>query len=229
MKQWEQMLDSTFEQIEYWEKVFNLADNTGVLTRRTPALDIDIMDPDAALAVEDLARERFEERGETFLVRVGEAPKRAVVFQTDTPFPKQVRNIIAPNGAEYKIELLATGQQIVVSGIHPKTGQPYAWHGGELAQTAIEDLPYINLDIANRFLDAAVGVLVEQFNYTRAAERPMAGHRTRRRAEPGRLGIFDRLHPRRPRVARQHNSARGKDDRQRYAGRRGRQFSARAL
>ena len=48
------------------------------------------------LAVEELARERFEERGYV-LVRIGKAPKRAVLLRTDTPFPKIVRN--GPNRA----------------------------------------------------------------------------------------------------------------------------------
>jgi hypothetical protein len=41
-----------------------------VLTRTSPAFDIDILDPEAAEAVERLARERFEESG-VFPVRFG--------------------------------------------------------------------------------------------------------------------------------------------------------------
>jgi AAA domain/Bifunctional DNA primase/polymerase, N-terminal len=177
LKAWEQMIAPTFEQIEYWEKLFNLAANTGILTRLTPALDIDIMDPAAAQAVEEIAREWFEEpRGDAFRVRFGESPKRAILLRTDVPFPKQVRNVVAPNGAEYKIELLCDGQQIVVDGIHPKTGQPYIWHGGDPTTTPLDELPYVDKDIVNRFLNAAVEMLVEQFDYRAASERPTAGN-----------------------------------------------------
>ena len=62
------------------------------------------------------------------LVRTGQAPKRAILLRTDTPFKKVTGNIITPNGnTDEKIELLANGQQVVVFGAHPKTGKPYSW------------------------------------------------------------------------------------------------------
>ena len=39
------------------------AENTGILTARTPTFDIDIYDPNAAQAVEELVRNHFEEKG----------------------------------------------------------------------------------------------------------------------------------------------------------------------
>ena len=69
------------------------AQNTGLRTKFTPAIDIDIMDPEVAGAIEDLARETFEEHGAT-PCRIGQAPKRALLFRTDEPFKKLVRCFI---------------------------------------------------------------------------------------------------------------------------------------
>jgi hypothetical protein len=121
---WEQKIDTTADEIALWSQVFQYADNTGILTKATPAADIDIVNPEAAEAVEALARERFEERG-YILVRVGLAPKRAILLRTDAPFKKITGNVIAPDGSKgQKIELLGDGQQVVVFGIHPDTGKP---------------------------------------------------------------------------------------------------------
>jgi hypothetical protein len=66
---WEQLTEVTREQIDMWSKVWPDSINTGVLTFDMPTLDIDILDEEAARAIEDFARERFEERGH-ILVRI---------------------------------------------------------------------------------------------------------------------------------------------------------------
>jgi hypothetical protein len=53
--------------------MWRFAFNTGIVAKFTPGLDIDILNPDAAAAVEALAREHFEERGDV-LVRIGSMP-----------------------------------------------------------------------------------------------------------------------------------------------------------
>jgi hypothetical protein len=48
---------------------------------------------------------------------------------------------IAPNGdTAQKIEILGNGQQLVVAGIHPETGLPYNWHGGEPDKIKLDEL-----------------------------------------------------------------------------------------
>jgi hypothetical protein len=165
-KAWQKKTDTNAEDIELWEKVYPDATNTGILTRLTPAIDIDILAPDAAAAIEELVRERFEERGD-ILVRIGQAPKRAILLRTDTPFKKIAGDVIAPNGdTDQKIELLADGQQVVVFGMHPKTGKPYSWHGGDPSSVKHEDLPYVSGDDAKRFVGDAVARLIKEFGYT---------------------------------------------------------------
>ena len=150
--------------IDRWINQYPDAMSTGLLTEITPAIDIDIMHPEAAAAVEALAREHFEAHG-FVLVRFGKAPKRAILLRTNEPFNKIARILTAPDGSTHKIEILATGQQIVVAGIHPDTRKPYSWHGGEPGEIKREDLPYIREDDARAFLDDAVALLTQEFDF----------------------------------------------------------------
>ncbi len=109
--------------LEAWRKNWPGARNTGALTRFMPTLDADILNEPAAIAIEELVSERFEERG-TVLPRIGLPPKRAIPFKTASPFAKITVNLIAADGSTgEKIEFMCDGQQIVVAGIHPNTGQ----------------------------------------------------------------------------------------------------------
>jgi hypothetical protein len=148
--------------IDRWTEQWPDSTNTGLLTRTTPAMDIDIMHPEAAAAFEDLAREQFAEHG-CFLVRIGKPPKRALLFRTDEPFKKITRSFSYPNcDPKYppRIEILANGQQIVVFGTHPETKRAYSWHGGKPGKIKREDLPYIREGDVLAFLDAAADLLV---------------------------------------------------------------------
>jgi hypothetical protein len=163
---WTTKTDVSAAEIDLWERLYPSARNTGVLTRMTPTLDIDIRNPEAAEAIEAIARERFEERG-YILVRIGQPPKRAIPFRTDAPFKKITRNLTALSGSVgEKIELMGDGQQIVVAGIHPETKKPYRWHGGEPGRIKWEDLPYITATEASSLVEDAVKLLVTDFGYT---------------------------------------------------------------
>ena len=85
--QWQTLEDVSDDQIEMWARTWPDAINTGILTRAVPTLDADILNEDAAVAIEDMVRERFEEAGHV-LVRIGRPPKRAFPFRTDEPFSK---------------------------------------------------------------------------------------------------------------------------------------------
>src|SRR5215470_10478365 len=49
---WQKLRDVSAEMIEMWQKIWPDAVNSGVLGTRTPGLDIDILVPDAADAVD---------------------------------------------------------------------------------------------------------------------------------------------------------------------------------
>ncbi len=135
-----------------------------------PGLDIDILNEEAAVAAEEYVRERYEEAGYV-LTRIGRAPKRAILFRTDEPFKKVAINLIAPNGSAEKIEFLGDGQQVVVDGIHPGTGEPYSWHGGSPFEIAREELPYIREAEALALVEALAEMLITEFGYFRVNER----------------------------------------------------------
>jgi AAA domain/Bifunctional DNA primase/polymerase, N-terminal len=163
---WQKRTEPSRGDIDNWWLHWPDAVNTGLLTRLMPTLDIDVLNPEAAEAIENLVRERFEERG-YILVRFGKAPKRAIPFRTNTPFAKITGKINAPNGStEQKLELLCEGQQIVCDGIHPETRQRYSWHGGAPGAIKLEDLPYISEDEAHQLIVDAVVLLTRCFGYS---------------------------------------------------------------
>jgi hypothetical protein len=143
-----QEIQATNELINGWENNYANATNTGILTRTTPAIDIDVLDPGVADKMQELAER---------MIRTGQAPKRASLYRTDTPFDKLATPIyISPDGRAHKVEVLCSGQQIVVNGIHPITGSPYTWLGGEPGpKLKREALPPLNAEKAIEFLDAA--------------------------------------------------------------------------
>src|SRR5262245_23114658 len=172
VKGWTSRKDTNAAELRLWtERTFADATNTGILTYNAPALDIDIMNPEAAEAVEALVRGRIGDAGR-MLVRTGKAPKRAVLFRTDTPFKKIQVELINPDGSEPRlgekhpgIEFLCDGQQVVVDGIHPDTGKPYSWHGGKPGDVLREDLPAITVDEAQRLVDDVIALLINEFGF----------------------------------------------------------------
>jgi hypothetical protein len=179
LKGWQDKLISNAHEIELWSRIYYYAGNTGILTARTPAFDIDILDPQGADAVEALVRERFEERGD-ILVRFGKLPKRAILFRTDQPFKKIAVNFIAHDGSsDQKLEFLGDGQQLVVHGVHPITKQPYYWRGErEPGQIPYEELPYITAEQARDLVESAADLLCSEHRFSRrgnAAGEPKNG------------------------------------------------------
>ena len=169
---WQKIENVSHSMLEAWSKNWPRASNTGILTRHTPTLDADILNEPAAIAIEELVRERFEERG-YILPRIGKPPKRAIPFRTADPFAKITANLIAADGSTgEKIEFMCDGQQIVVAGIHPGTGKPYNWPLGDLTDIARDDLPEISAVEAQQLVDDIVELLCRDFGYTRASARP---------------------------------------------------------
>ena len=170
---WQKIEIVTPEMLDMWDKTWPDAQNTGVLTRTMPTLDVDILDEAAAKACQQFVRERYEDAGDV-LVRIGQPPKRAIPFRTEEPFKKIVVNLIAPDGSEgQKIEFLADGEQVVVAGVHPQTQQSYSWSNGGLEQVKYEDLPYIREEEARALVEEMVdAILVQHFGYKRVAGRP---------------------------------------------------------
>jgi hypothetical protein len=166
---WQEKTDAGTADFNWWDERYAAATNTGVLTGPTPALDIDIKNLDAAVAVEEAVKDWVEDRGEV-LIRFGNPPKRAISFRTDTPFPKILRTFQDAHGNTHRLEFLGEGQQIVVHGVHPDTSKPYSWHGNRsLDNVPREQLPPIDEAEARKLVDHCAGILVQQFGFAEVA------------------------------------------------------------
>ena len=140
-----------------WSSDYPDAINTGVRTKRTPAIDIDIQDADMAGQIESVLRELFPQQ--PLLVRFGMPPKRLIPFRTETPFTKIQIRFKAPNDTIHKVEVLGDGQQFIAEGVHPDTRKPYRWEGGDLLSVAHDRLPILDEKTARRFISKAAVVM----------------------------------------------------------------------
>ena len=90
-------------------------------------LDIDHYDPIVVQQIRNEA-ERYFGVG---LARIGQPPKILLLYRCDFITKKQTLKLApsgkAPEGKSEALEILAKGQQAVVSGIHPETNAPYIW------------------------------------------------------------------------------------------------------
>jgi hypothetical protein len=146
--------------IRAWSHTLSSCTNTGARTRKTPTVDVDIKDADAADAIEALIRERFGNGAGRLLRRIGMAPKRAFLFRTSEPFAKLLQDFAAPDGSEHRIEILCDGQQVVVDGVHPDTHRSYDWNGGEPWTVPRADLPELTATTARELLTDVTSLLV---------------------------------------------------------------------
>jgi hypothetical protein len=167
---WQDKIDTGTEDFNFWDERYAAATNTGVLTGPMPALDIDIKDPDAAVAIEETVKDWVGDSSSEVLVRFGNPPKRAIPFRTNKPFSKIVRAFQDAHGVTHRLEFLGEGQQVVVHGTHPDTGKPYSWHGNRGPDTvARELLPPIDEAEAHRLIGHCADILVQQFGFTEVA------------------------------------------------------------
>lgn len=120
----------------------------GLRTRLFPTIDVDITDP----ALADVAETALTTAlGAPILKRTGRPPKFAIPCRTDSAFKKMTLSLSGPGcPAHAKIEVLASGQQFVIHGIHPDTRAPYQWHLGDrsggvelLAEVGAASLPLL--------------------------------------------------------------------------------------
>lgn len=128
-------------EIDIWRRWPDCA--VGIACGAVVGIDIDVPDASVAIALTDLAKQML---GETPCLRIGQAPKRLLVYRAAEAFRGRKR---------HPLEVLARGQQFVAYAIHPVTGQPYAWPEEGLTDTPLADLPEITEAACDAFLDAA--------------------------------------------------------------------------
>lgn len=121
----------------------------GIATGAVVGIDIDILDGELAIQLAGLATTML---GDTPCLRIGRAPKRLLVYRTDTPFPGRKR---------LPLEVLARGQQFVAYAIHPDTGQPYIWPEESLLDVPLAKLPAVSEAQVMEWLDQAYAMIPE--------------------------------------------------------------------
>lgn len=161
----------------------------GMQGRRFPALDIDVDDEELANALQKAAASalgdaptRFGRGSRRILVYAGaDLAKRRLAFRraeghADPAEGPAARDCRAPDRQAddvldqvderparapiQAVEFLASGQQYVLEGIHPKTGQPYWWRDDHsLADTGPAGLAVVDGPAIDAFLDSLEGLL----------------------------------------------------------------------
>jgi putative DNA primase/helicase len=145
--------------VSLWADQYPGALSTGIRTRYTPAVDIDVYHPKVADEIEQALLNLIPQQG-SLLKRVGLPPKRLIPFRCTAPFKKLVATFKAPDETVHKVEVLADGQQFVAEGIHETTQQPYRWADNVcLLNVAHEHLPLVDEELAHRFVAEASEIM----------------------------------------------------------------------
>jgi len=140
------------------------AHGIGILTRNTPAVDIDVRDARIARKLDRLVTRTLGVAPE----RIGLPPKSLRVYRlSGKPFGKLATGDYhlpgdAPGAKAHKVEILADGQQFVAYSNHKDTGKPYNWNGdGNPLITSVQDLPPITEQQAKALIAAADRLLAK--------------------------------------------------------------------
>lgn len=139
----------TEKQIKKWAVTGYANGNVGINTKDCPAVDIDVYDKTFSEEFGQYVIDRF---GAT-CVRVGQAPKRLVMFRTDEPFRK-LQAVYTDGKTAHKLEILGAGQQFVAYGVHPDTKKEYEWIDlEEPIDVEIDTLPLLTLEDAESLIE----------------------------------------------------------------------------
>jgi hypothetical protein len=178
-----QNLRPTLDDIVSWETT-NAGRNTGILTRLTPAVDDDVLDQKVADIVHGWVKELIPP-GCPELLRIGKAPKRAILFRCDIPFSKvSTGEWIDKSGTKHQLEILCDGQQLAVYGDHPDTHLAYAWAGVSPGRIQHSALPVLTPEAARSLVERAIVLFRER------GWRPK--HEERQKEPPRRASGFER-------------------------------------
>lgn len=123
----------------------------GIIASDTPAIDLDIRDKAVAQQMERWIHENIADAP----VRIGNPPKRLLMFKTDEPFRKMKSSVFVDEfDDEHAVEILGDGQQFVAYHVHPDTNEPYQWNGnGDPLTVDYDDLPTLTIATARLVLD----------------------------------------------------------------------------
>ena len=142
--------------------------NTGIVLGKTVGLDADVTHQEAAARIEEHVTGLFDGRGR-LPIRFGNKPKRAMLLRTAEPFAKMSVSFTDPAGAGHRLEVLGKGQQIVVHGTHPVTGEQYTWFDGcPWSDFCLDDLVEVTEKEMRDLLELLAEMLEKDFGFKRA-------------------------------------------------------------
>jgi hypothetical protein len=151
----------------------------GILLGDVVAIDVDVDDPDAVAEITEELRRRLR-IGDVAEIpcRTGREPRVLLPFRTAQPYPKRKSASFSmrSTGNEAHVEVLAKGQQFVAYHVHPETGGPYTWNGGDLLTVPRTELHELNAKQADEVI-VAIEAILEQYGdriTPRAEEKKMA-------------------------------------------------------
>jgi P4 family phage/plasmid primase-like protien len=155
--------------IRSWPQTDPECTNTGILTGDVTAVDVDVPVLELAKKMFELAKGMLPAGA---LRRSAGGPKFLLLFRREPGAKKTSTHellVPVPDGepAKCRIEVMATGQQIVAYGHHP-SGKPYIWHGASPETTPKDRLPLVTTDQIAAFLVAAEERLREAGGRTNA-------------------------------------------------------------
>ena len=158
MKDWREACAGADDaMVRSWQTAQPECTNTGLLTGSLIAIDGDILAPELANQVAQLAEEML---GWTPLVRIGRAPKWLRCYRAAVPLRKmETAELVLPDGAKAQVEMLGAGQQFVSHGVHADTRQAYIWPESTPQGVPFEELPIVTEEQLRGFLAAAEAML----------------------------------------------------------------------
>jgi Primase C terminal 2 (PriCT-2)/Family of unknown function (DUF5906)/Bifunctional DNA primase/polymerase, N-terminal len=151
---------STKQQLKEWLDHGHKNSGVGIITKNTPAVDIDVLDDVVSKKMGQWVVKNIADAP----VRIGKAPKRLYLFRCDEPFRKITSNTYVDEwDQKHKIEILGEGQQFVAYHIHPETKRPYDWpeFDGPVETPAV-DLPLLTEEKARQLIEYFDEVAVEE-------------------------------------------------------------------
>lgn len=183
---------ATDETIKGWRNIRRIGDypSIGIACGCTVAADCDVYDPDLSAEAERLITERL---GETPLRRVGRPPKVLLLYRAATAELNKAstRLFVDDVGTTAQIEIMGHGQQVVVHGLHPDTGSPYAWSEQTPDDTPLTKLPPVTAEQVAALIADAEALFLER-GY-RLADEPASpgGNGANGHALPAARGALD--------------------------------------
>lgn len=173
----------TSEQVKRWSSTYphsGVGLRTGQGEYPIFAADFDFYD---ATICDQLVR-AFQEKFGQSLMRIGEPPKKLLLYRAQSSHPKiaspywvDLQNPIKPDGEKrlQRFELLGNGQQFVAFGKHPKIGTDYVWVGGDPLQVPAQDLSVLDpREVASWIADTLPLLLPKRYQLQGAAPKTVS-------------------------------------------------------